>query len=82
MAQFFWLIQRMLMQVETNYDREVVCMAVRDDLVAVGSQGHIVFVDSRQHKPLPPIESMDHMNGAILLPLIQLQRQTLGLKKR
>ena len=53
------------MQVETQYNREVVCMAVSESesLVAVGSQNHISFVDPRAKETVFHIANADHNHG-------------------
>ncbi len=54
------------MQVRLKHSKEVVCLAMTDSLVAVGSQSHISLVDPRRKTPVQEIESLDHSHGADL----------------
>ena len=53
-------------QVRLKHSKEVVCLAMTDSLVAVGSQSHISLVDPRKKTPVQEIESLDHSHGADL----------------
>ncbi len=52
------------MQVKLKHNREVVCMAMNDLLLAVGSQSHVSLVDPRKKTPVQDIESLDANHGA------------------
>lgn len=63
-------------QVRLKHSKEVVCLAMSDSLVAVGSQGHISLVDPRRKAPVQDVESLDHSHGvspALLLALAHMR---------
>jgi hypothetical protein len=47
-----------------KFNKEVVCMAVSDSLLAVGSQSHVSLVDPRKKSPIQDVESLDAGHGA------------------
>ncbi|EIE19636.1 WD40 repeat-like protein [Coccomyxa subellipsoidea C-169] len=49
--------------VKLKHSKEVVCLAMSDNLVAVGSQSHITLVDPRQKTPVQDVESLDEGHG-------------------
>ena len=51
-------------QVRLKHSKEVVCLAMNDSLLAVGSQSHITLVDPRKKTPVQDIESLDDAHGA------------------
>ena len=51
-------------QVRLKHSKEVVCLAMTDSLVAVGSQSHVSLVDPRRKAPVREVESLDHSHGA------------------
>ena len=51
-------------QVRLKHSKEVVCLAMSDGLLAVGSQSHITLVDPRRKAPVQDVESLDHSHGA------------------
>ncbi len=53
----------MAVQVKLKHSKEVVCLAMSDNLVAVGSQSHITLVDPRQKTPVQDVESLDEGHG-------------------
>ena len=53
-------------QVAVGFDKEVVCMAMDDRLVAVGSQSHVTLVDPRRPQPVFSVESPDVSHGRAL----------------
>ena len=53
----------MLVQVSTPYEREVVCMAASDSLLAVGSQNHVSLVDSRVKACVSSFANAEHNHG-------------------
>lgn len=56
-------IARSRLQVATQYEREVVCMAATDSLLAVGSRNHVSFIDPRQARCLSSIAVVEHNQG-------------------
>ncbi len=51
-------------QVKLRVEKEVVCMAVGDGLLAVGSQSHASLVDPRCQAPVQDVASLDTDHGA------------------
>ncbi|KAK9837622.1 hypothetical protein WJX74_001605 [Apatococcus lobatus] len=57
-------IQRSTEQVNLPLDKELVCMAMRSDLLAIGSNSHIMFLDPRLPRMLTRVvESLDGSQG-------------------
>lgn len=53
-----------LLQVKLPYDKDLVCMAVRQDLLAAGSAAHVTLADARQRAaPLEMVDSPDKQQG-------------------
>lgn len=53
-------------QVRLKHSKEVVCLAMNDSLLAVGSQSHITLVDPRKKTPVQDVESLDDGHGVDL----------------
>ena len=51
------------LQVRLKHSKEVVCLAMTEALVAVGSQSHVSLVDPRRKAPVQDVESLDHSHG-------------------
>ena len=51
-------------QVKLKVEKEVVCMAMSDNLVAVGSQSHVSLIDARCQAPVQDVASLDTDHGA------------------
>ncbi|BDA46679.1 DDB1- and CUL4-associated factor 12 [Coccomyxa sp. Obi] len=49
--------------VRLKHSKEVVCLAMSDSLLAVGSQSHITLVDPRKKTAVQDIESLDDAHG-------------------
>ncbi|CAL5228259.1 g11362 [Coccomyxa viridis] len=49
--------------VRLKHSKEVVCLAMTDSLVAVGSQSHVSLIDPRKKTPVQEVESLDHSHG-------------------
>ncbi|KAK9918446.1 hypothetical protein WJX75_004149 [Coccomyxa subellipsoidea] len=49
--------------VRLKHSKEVVCLAMNDSLLAVGSQSHITLVDPRKKTPVQDVESLDEGHG-------------------
>lgn len=62
----------MLVQVSTPYEREVVCMAASDSLLAVGSQNHVSLVDSRVKACVSSFANAEHNHGELMISSYQL----------
>lgn len=56
-------MQWLAVQVRLKHSKEVVCLAMTDSLVAVGSQSHISLIDARKKSPVQEVESLDHSHG-------------------
>lgn len=54
-------------QVKMPHEREVVCMACSETLVAAGSQNHATLLDSRQQGVVTSIPNADLNHGAFCL---------------
>ncbi|KAK9827700.1 hypothetical protein WJX81_001747 [Elliptochloris bilobata] len=54
---------RLARTVKLTVEREVVCMAMSDGLVAVGSQSHVSLVDPRCQAPVQDVASLDTDHG-------------------
>lgn len=59
------------MQMRLKHSKEVVCLAMTESLVAVGSQSHISLIDPRKKTPVQEVESLDHSHGAPLHTYVQ-----------
>lgn len=57
-------------QVRLKHSKEVVCLAMNDSLLAVGSQSHITLVDPRKKTPVQDVESLDEGHGEETGPII------------
>lgn len=53
----------LLPQIPTPYEREVVCMAASDPILAVGSQNHISLIDPRVKACISSIANAEHNRG-------------------
>ena len=62
----------MRMQAPTPYEREVVCMAASESIVAVGSQNHVSFVDPRVQACVSFIANAEHNHGNAALQTLSL----------
>ena len=61
-------------QVRLKHSKEVVCLAMTDSLVAVGSQSHISLIDPRKKAPVQEVESLDQSHGKQCCPAEALLR--------
>ena len=61
-------------QVRLKHSKEVVCLAMTDSLVAVGSQSHISLIDPRKKAPVQEVESLDESHGEQCCPTKVLLR--------
>lgn len=57
-------------QVRLKHSKEVVCLAMNDSLLAVGSQSHTTLVDPRKKTPVQDVESLDEGHGEETGPII------------
>ncbi len=57
--------EALAMQVRLKHSKEVVCLAMTDSLVAVGSQSHVSLIDPRKKTPVQEVESLDHSHGEL-----------------
>lgn len=60
------------MQVQLLHNKEVVCMALCDQLVAVGSHSHVSLIDPRSHLPVKDVLSTDPSHGGSCIPLLKM----------
>ena len=61
-------------QVRLKHSKEVVCLAMTDSLVAVGSQSHVSLIDPRKKTPVQEVESLDHSHGEQRCPIVFVQK--------
>lgn len=69
------------MQVRLKHSKEVVCLAMTNSLVAVGSQSHISLIDPRKKAPVREVESLDDSHGEHRCPAdLSLRRHRCGMQ--
>ena len=68
------------MQVRLKHSKEVVCLAMTDSLVAVGSQSHVSLIDPRKKAPVQEVDSLDDSHGEHCRPAeLTHRRQRCGM---